>query len=488
MLSSNTLNLKPTIRFGKDGWIAEFGEGFTDEALRSLAEALGLLLSEDSPGATVYVGYDTRRDAARHAAVFAGCLKAAGLTPFLSDAPCPTPVIAWSVAQDEQAIAGVMITASAHKENYQGVLLRMHDGACPPASFIRRVEDLIPVEPGVVPLSVPELDLITPYTQHLLQLVDTQAIRDAHLRFVVDPLYGAGAGCLAHVLRQAGCEVRELHLPSDGSMGGLRPDPVEPWIEECKQEVQAIGADAGFALDGDADRSAVIDNTGAKLSPRCVIALIMQHLVKHHQLDGSFIATISSSTVLVRNMAERLQRNLRIVPIGFRNVCDEMAEDAVVCGFEEHGDIGVPHHLNERDGIFVSLLFAEMLALKKKPLSVLLHELETEFGHMEYIRHDIRIDAGTMQSLRNILPGLNPPEVGGIAPCEVNHIDGLYLLFEDGAWLLVRPSRIDSVVRIYAEAPTLERRGALIAAGCALCRAGGVDVGQDTSSQNASKN
>ncbi len=471
----------PAIRFGSDGWIATLGKSFTDEALRSLAEALSLALIEKSNGSTVYVGYDTRRDAARHAAVFAGCLKDAGLTVFLSDKPCPTPVIGWNVAQNDDACAGVMITASAHGQDKQGVVLRMGNGVRPSSTFVRRIEDLIPVHASLTPRTVPELDFTTPYIQHLIDFVDAEAIQSARLRFVVDALYGAEAGCLATILRKLGCEVHELHTPDNGDMHGLRPDPVEPWINECKQLVRTLGADAGFALDGDADRSGIIDELGQTLTPQRMAPLIMQHLVNHHHFTGRFVATVST-TALVRAMAEKLRHSVSIVPIGFRNIYDEMLEGDVVCGIEEYGGIGIPAHLMERDGILVSLLFAEMRAISHEPLSQLAAELEVSVGHMRYIRYDIRTDAGTMQSLRNILPGLNPPELCGMTPCEVSHIDGLYLKFEDGSWLLIHPSRVNPIVRIYGEAPTLERRDALVAAGCALCRAGGADVAMRSSS------
>jgi phosphomannomutase len=71
-----------------------------------------------------------------------------------------------------------------------------------------------------------------------------------------------------------------------------------------------------------------------------------------------------------------------------------------------------------------------------------------------------------------ILPGLNPESVAGKVPVEVSHADGLKLQFEDDSWVLMRPSRTDSVVRVYAEAPTEGERDALLEATCSIVRSG----------------
>ena len=83
------------IRFGVDGWQARFDDAFGDESVVRVADALGLVWGDASPGATVYVGYDLRHDAAEHARLAAGVLASYGLRVRVSDAPCPTPVVAW---------------------------------------------------------------------------------------------------------------------------------------------------------------------------------------------------------------------------------------------------------------------------------------------------------------------------------------------------------------------------------------------------------
>jgi phosphomannomutase len=464
----------PVIRFSTDGWSSRFDEDFTDDNVRRVAEAIGGVFAEDSPEATIYVGYDTRVHAREHAELLAGTLAACGFNVRLSDSACPIPALGWATAHDEDACGGVMLTASHKDDNWQGIRIRMDDGSVAPTEFVHRVEGLIPAEPTAEPKPFESVDIMTPYLADLVAQVDADAIRAARLHVVADPLYGAGSGCLARVLRDLGCVVEEIHAGGDGDFHGMESEAVMPWLDGCERLV-ASSDDivAGFALDGDGDRSAAIDENGVFLTPHRMAPLVMEHLVRDRGLDGRFVLTLSDSC-LTRRMADKLGKEISITPIGFRGIHDEMIPGDVICGVEEYGGIGIPSHLMERDGLFVTLLLVEQIAQSGRTLSELVSDLEAEVGKMSYLRRDIRVDAGAMQALRNMLPGLNPPELAGQAPVMVSHADGLYLRFADDSWVLMRPGRLDPVVRVYAEAPTPEQRDALLSAACDMARAGGI--------------
>ena len=80
-----------------------------------------------------------------------------------------------------------------------------------------------------------------------------------------------------------------------------------------------------------------------------------------------------------------------------------------------------------------------------------------------------------IQTFRNVLPGLNPPVVCGREPVAVSHADGLRMELEDGSWLLLRPSRTEALVRVYAEAGEAAERDELLVAGCEIARGSGWD-------------
>ena len=459
------------IRFGIDGWRARFDDGFDAESVARVADALGLVWADAAPGSTIYVGYDTRHGSRDFAALIAGVISSYGLRVKVSDVACPTPAVAWSCSQDDDAYGAVIVTASELSCEYGGLLVRGRDGGPVPRSFLDEVEQAISVDPTQGRGAFEECDLVGPYLAHLAQLVDGDSIARRHPRIVVDAMCGAGTTHLAGLLSDLGCEVIEMHVEPREDFGGIHPDPRDPWADACEQAVVAQGADMGIALDGDADRSAVIDERGRLLPARVLVPMLLGNLVMGHGIHGRVVTTLTCSACIARE-ASRLGCSVTSVPVGFSRIYRELLDADVIMGVEEYGGVCVPTHLRERDGLLVALLAVEMVARSGKSVSTMAEELEGSVGTMCYARRDLRLDAASTQAFRNVLPGLNPGELAGRSPVEVSHADGLRLQFDDDSWVLVRPSRTSSVVRVYAEAPTKQDRDELLSAACDVVRRG----------------
>ena len=121
-----------SIRFGTDGWRAPYGSGYSEENVARVTDAAARILAESDAGATMYIGYDTRCNARRYAEVAAGVVAARGLRAVLSDSYCPTPALGWTVAQDPDAVGGLMLTGSHAEAGYGGIKVRMADGGAAP--------------------------------------------------------------------------------------------------------------------------------------------------------------------------------------------------------------------------------------------------------------------------------------------------------------------------------------------------------------------
>lgn len=459
------------IRFGSDGWRGRYEDGFDAEGVARVADALGLVWADATPEAAVYVGYDTRHESRDLARLAAGILSSYGLTVRVSDAPCPTPTVGWSCSSDDLACGAVMLTASELSCEYGGLLVRGSDGGPVSRGFLDRVEQAISLTPTLARGAFEECDLVGPYLGDLASAVDGEAVARRAPRVVVDAMYGSGTTHLARLLRGLGCDVVEMHVEPREDFGGIHPDPVEPWIDACEQAVVAQGADMGIALDGDADRAAIIDERGAVLPARVLVPMLLGNLVMGHGVHGRVVTTLTCSACIAREAA-RLGCDVTSVPVGFSRIYREVLEGDVIMGVEEYGGVCVPAHLRERDGLLVALLAVEMVARSGKSVSTMAEELEQTVGTMCYARRDLRLDAASTQAFRNVLPGLNPGELAGRRPVEVAHADGLRLQFDDDSWVLVRPSRTSSVVRVYAEAPTKQDRDELLSAACDVVRRG----------------
>lgn len=524
--------VSPAIRFGTDGWRAIIGEGFTVENLARVVGAAAQVFKEDNPGAgtekapTLLVGYDCRENAGAYAALAAALLASEGFKVRLSHSYCPTPTLCWSVAHDPAAVGGLILTSSHNPAEYLGVKLRMQDGGASPKSFSDRVEQALAVElPSTLDEALafanavmqaechpehteccpehsasqqehtacrPELvsgphlacpphlefaDFMQPYLARLASWVDRKVIAAAKLRVVVDPMFGAGRGYLAELLRSLGVEVDEINAAADSTFAGLHPEPIAPWVNGGLARVAELGYDALFITDGDADRLGAGTREGSFVTPHKILALICALLVEDKGKTGRVVRTLSGSN-LIKRQCERLGLELTTTPVGFKWIYEEMLKGDVMLGGEESGGIGIPDHVRERDGLLMALLLTELMATKKKDLGTLVDELHQTLGSLEYARLDLTLTEEQKETFlkKTHERQFDAPMIQeqfeplGEHVAQIDYRDGIRFEFASDAWLLARPSGTEPLVRVYAEAATTQQVEQLLALGAALVK------------------
>ncbi|MDD2588585.1 MAG: phosphoglucomutase/phosphomannomutase family protein, partial [Atopobiaceae bacterium] len=438
------------IHFVADGWYARYDDGFEVGNVSRVVDAAASLWSASMPGAAVYVGYDTRDGSDEFARAAAVVLSAHGLDVHLSDSACPTPALARAINTDQGACGGVMVTASQRPAGMGGLRIRCADGSAVDALDLETMEALVPPDAPDITGEVGTVDLMGPYLRTLHGLADHEALAGSSLSVVVDPMYGAARGHLAHLLEEEGLDVHEMHGDAVGDFGGLHPEVFEPWVDDCEREVVEKGADLGIVCEGAGDRIGIVDERGNLVPAHKVVALIMDHLVEGRGLSGRIIVPQSASA-LVKRQAERLGCEVVVCAAGFCWVHDEIVRGGVLLGCDELCGMCVPALAPTRDGLMEALLVCELMGTTHLTLTELVDDLEARLGHMDYGRRDVRLGSAEIQTLRNVLPGANPASVAGQVPVHVNHMDGIRLEMEDGSWLLVRPSRTEPFVRVTAE-------------------------------------
>ena len=451
------------IHFGTDGWRAIIGEDFTPDNLNRVIAAAARIFKEeavaagrdaDAPG-TLIVGHDCRQDAHAYAELAAQVAAGEGFNVLLTEDYCPTPTLCWSVAHNDDAVGGIMLTSSHNPAEYLGVKLRMADGGASPAEFTDRVEAVLPPEPTDILGPFQTADLMTDYLAALRELVDVEAIRGANLRVVCDPLYGAGRHYLADLLRDMGVEVVEIHNAEDPTFAGLHPEPIQPWVDEGLAKVGELGYDALFINDGDADRIAAGDSRGNYVNAHRIITLLTKHMVDRGE-TGRVVSTVTASAMLDR-MCRKLGLELVSTPVGFKWIYGEMEKGGVMIGGEESGGIGLPDHVKERDGLLMALLLTECMAQSGKDLGTIVDEMLADIGRLEFARRGLSITDEQMARFRaETVPAYTADEIAGKRVLDVDRRDGVKLLLEGDAWVMMRPSGTEPLVRIYAEAATTD--------------------------------
>lgn len=457
------------IHFGTDGWRAIIGEDFTPDNLNRVVAAAARIFKEeavaagrdaDAPG-TLIVGHDCRQDAHAYAELAAQVAAGEGFIVLLTEDYCPTPTLCWSVAHNDDAVGGIMLTSSHNPAEYLGVKLRMADGGASPAEFTDRVEAVLPPEPTDILGPFQTADLMTDYLAALRELVDVEAIRGANLRVVCDPLYGAGRHYLADLLRDMGVEVVEIHNAEDPTFAGLHPEPIQPWVDEGLAKVGELGYDALFINDGDADRIAAGDSRGNYVNAHRIITLLTKHMVDRGE-TGRVVSTVTASAMLDR-MCRKLGLELVSTPVGFKWIYGEMEKGGVMIGGEESGGIGLPDHVKERDGLLMALLLTECMAQSGKDLGAIIDEMLADIGRLEFARRGLSITDEQMARFRaETVPTYTADEIAGKRVLDVDRRDGVKLLLEGDAWVMMRPSGTEPLVRIYAEAATTDEVNELL--------------------------
>jgi phosphomannomutase len=240
-------------------------------------------------------------------------------------------------------------------------------------------------------------------------------------------------------------------------------------VAGLREAVRESGYDAGFATDGDADRVGAIDRAGDFVDSHKIFSILLKHLAEDLGLRGEVVKTFST-TQMVDKLAAKYRLPLHVTPIGFKYICELMLTRDVLIGGEESGGIGIKGHLPERDGILNSLLLAEVIADKGKTLGELVRDLNAEFGPHYYDRVDLEIEKSAAQRMVQQVAKNKIRQVAGMKVSAVDDLDGAKMLFGDTAWLLVRASGTENVLRLYAEAPTRELVKALLDEMAALAR------------------
>lgn len=460
--------LAPAIRFGTDGWRGLIARDFTFENATRVARAFAAWLVEfEDLRRGVVVAYDTRFLADRFARRVAEVLTSIGAPVWLATAPTPTPALSFTV-RARGAAAGVMLTASHNTYPWLGLKLKEGYGGSASSRAVKEVERCLADEsrlPRVSPRPrlIEPVDLKPAYLARLAELVDLDRIACAGLRLALDPMHGAGAGYLKALLDAHGIAAVEVRATPDPFFGGTQPEPTEANLVPLREAVRAGGCDLGAATDGDADRVAALDAGGNFVDPHKIFALVFRHLVERRSLTGGVAKTFSVSK-MIDHMAERYGVELVETPIGFKYIAELMLERDLLMGGEESGGIGIRPHLAERDGLLLSLLLAEIVALEGKPLAECVADLQKEFGPLHYRRVDLPLDPAHKQRVLQRLAADDLRRVGEWTVVGREDLDGTKLYLLNAGWVLIRASGTEPVVRIYAEAPAAELAARVVAA------------------------
>lgn len=436
------------LRVSISGIRGVIGDGLDAVTIARWAAAYGAWL----PAGPVIVGMDTRVSGPMVFNAVAAALASTGHDVWdIGIATTPTTEVA---VQESNAVGGVIITASHNPAQWNALKFLQGNGLFLTAAQNRDVLRNYDDESGHVVYdqlgSVSTLEGAD--DQHLKAILevpwlDVDKIRAANLHAVVDAVEGAGGSIVPRLLAEMGVQCTPLYCGLSG-LFPHDPEPTPSHLEELCKTVKDSGADIGFAVDPDVDRLALVDGAGTALSEEMTLALATDFLLG--KTPGP-VAVNLSTTGLIEKVAAKHGCHVFRTAVGEANVVEAILDQKCIIGGEGNGGVIYPTIHAGRDALVGIAMILQSLAENNESLRDQVDQLPPVVMVKTKVASE---DLPAGNSLAEVLASLGPGEV--------DTRDGMKWIGEH-AWVHVRPSNTEPVVRIIAEAQDHQKATDLIA-------------------------
>ena len=423
--------------FGTDGVRGRVGEGcITVEFVLKLGWAFGQTLRQLHSGRPkVVIGKDTRLSGYMFETALEAGLIAAGVDPVMLG-PMPTPAIAY-LTRTFSAAGGIVISASHNPYEDNGIKFFDENGTKLSEYVEHQIELLL--DESLSTVSGPLLGRASrandaagryiEFCKHTLRL-DTDL---AGLKVVVDCAHGAAYQIAPKVLRELGAEVVAIGVTPDGlninkGFGSIAPNALVA-------AVVAEQAHLGIALDGDADRVVMVDETGALVDGDEILYIIACSRLLRDQMDGGVVGT-SMTNLGLEKALEEMNIPFARVKVGDRHVIEAMEERKWTLGGETSGHIICSDLTSTGDGLVAALQVVKALRLSGQTLS------EARYGMTKYPQVLINVPLISQDHLQH--------EIVKEAVWSVER------KLADSGRVVLRPSGTEPVIRVMVEGEQLD--------------------------------
>ena len=443
--------------FGTDGVRGEANTELTPEFVLALGRAAARRLG---PG-PVLVGRDTRRSGPMLQAALAAGLTSEGVD-VVDLGVLPTPGVAF--LSQEQHRPGAMISASHNPYGDNGVKFFLAGGrkltdeveaeiegglagllaGRDPAAGVAPEGGSRPAGAGVGSVRA-DLAAASAYLGHLMASLEPGALDG--LRVILDCAHGAASGLAGDVFRTAGAEVEVLAAEPDGTNINAGCGSTHP--AGLQAAVLAAGADAGLALDGDADRVVAVDHTGELVDGDQIMAVCAIDMLAQGRLHGGTVVATVMSNLGFRLGMKAAGIAVHETAVGDRAVLQALESGHWSLGGEQSGHVIFRDLATTGDGMLTGLQLLQVVARRGRPLAELAGEA---MARMPQVLRNVRVER------LDQLPG---------AARVWEAVQAVEAELGDEGRVLLRPSGTEPVVRVMVEAPTEQRAAQAVDELCA---------------------
>jgi phosphomannomutase len=399
---------------------------------------------------TIAIGYDGRITGKPLAQLVSAILQHAGCD-VLDLGICPTPTVALAVERLKTA-GGISITASHNPIVWNGLKFFSPTGLfldteeneafwqiANEGNFTYALWD----EQGKYSNST---DFLDKHIELILKLpfIDVPKLQQRRFKVAVDAVNAAGSFCVPKLLEKLGCEVIKLNCDGSGIFAHT-PEPVPENLTSLCNLVRTSKADIGIAVDPDVDRLVLINEKGEPIGEEYTIATVTKFILSRNKKENPAVVVNLSTTRAIDDIAEEFGAKVIRTPVGEINVAKKMKEVGAIIGGEGSGGVILPDLHYGRDAMVGIALVLQYLLEYGAPLSQLRETLP------QYYISKHKIEIGNLHPDTLLKKTINHYKGSGNIIID----DGVKINFEK-SWLHLRKSNTEPIIRIIAEAPTLE--------------------------------
>ncbi len=404
----------------------------TCEVALQLGYAAGAMFGNGRARSRVVIGKDTRLSGYMLEPALTAGFVAAGMDVTLLG-PMPTPAVAYLVPSLRCEL-GVMISASHNAFADNGIKLFGPDGFKLSDEIEEDIERRMAGSPALAHgTDLGRVDRLEGALGRYVEALKSTFPRELTLqglKLVVDSAHGAAYRVAPQILWELGAEVVEIGAAPDGFNINDGCGSTSPTL--LRQKVIGEGADLGIALDGDADRVVMVDETGQLVDGDQLIALIARYWHQHGRLNGKgVVCTQMSNLGLERFLADLGLEAVR-TRVGDRYVVEAMREGGFNVGGEQSGHIILGDYATTGDGLLAALQALAVMVEQGRRFS----EVSRAFTPLPQRMRNLKVPQK---------PDLARPEIADVIAKGEERLNG-------HGRLLVRPSGTEPVVRVMVEA------------------------------------
>lgn len=395
----------------------------------------------------IVVGRDARISGDMVKQIVCGTLQGLGFDVInIGLASTPTTEIAVTMSE---ACGGIILTASHNPRQWNALKLLNEKG-----EFLIQEEanEIIQLAEQTDEFVYADIDHLGKYYKDLsfeqkhinlvknLELVDVEAIRNAHFKVAIDCVNSVGGLILPRLLNELGVEkVTGLYTDPTGFFGH-NPEPLEQNLTDIKNLMKQGGHDLAFVVDPDVDRLALICEDGTMFGEEYTLVTVADYILQNQR--GNAVSNLSSTRAL-RDVAARYGAAYTPAAVGEVNVVTKMKETGAIIGGEGNGGVIYPAAHYGRDALVGIALILTYLAKKKMSLTQL------RATYPNYVITKNRIDLKPGMNIDTILESVKKHYSNE----KITDIDGVKIDFPN-SWVHLRKSNTEPIIRVYSEAST----------------------------------